>query len=165
MHAWIEFFFPHRRRLTALTTRGVSRQMWWAPPGPIVLWQNWYTRIPNVACITQDTILTMILMVRRYRDIHRRPQAHHKIDYLERTRWILKDIKRKTHNLTWFDSKLANVHEERTWESFIYKLDTKISNISLNDTRVFTFLLSLYLDYKSLPSLYASSPFSIFLTF
>ena len=96
-------------------------------------------------------------------DPHRRPQARHEIDYLEHTRWILKNI--RTHSLTWFRSNLTNVYEERTWESFINKLDTKISNLPLNDTRVFTFPLNLRLDYKSISSLYAPSHCSSFLAF
>ena len=79
--------------------------------------------IPIVACITQDTILIMIPIIRRYGDPHRRPQARHEIDYLEHTRRILKYI-RKTHNLTWFGPNLAYVYRERTWESFINKVDT-----------------------------------------
>jgi len=94
------------------------------------------------------------------RDPHRRPQARHEIDYLEHTRWILKDIRRRTHNLTWFNPNLAYVHRERTWENFINKLDTKRSNIPLDDTRVFTFFLNLCLDYKSIHFFYALSPYS-----
>ena len=45
-------------------------------------------------------------------------------------------------------------------ESLINKLDTKRSNIHLDDTRVFTFSLNICLDYKSIPSLYARSPYS-----
>ena len=58
--------------------------------------RNWYTQIPIVACITRDTILTMIPIVGRYRDPHRRSQARHEIDFFERTRWILKDIRKHT---------------------------------------------------------------------
>jgi len=85
------------------------------------------------------------------RDPHCRPQARHEIDHLEHTRWILKDI-RRTNNLTWFGSNLAYVHEERTWESFMNKVDTNRSNFPLDDTRVFTFPLNLRLNYKSIPS-------------
>ena len=115
-----------------------------------------------IACITQNIIFTMIPIVGRYRDPNRQPQARHKIDYLEHTRWILKDIRRKTHNLTWFDSNLTCVHRERIWESFVNKLYTKRSNLPLDDTRVFTFSLNLCLNYKSIPSFYASSPFLAF---
>jgi len=94
------------------------------------------------------------------RDLHRWPQARHKIDYLEHTRWRLKDIRRRTHNLTWVGPNLAYVHGERIWENFINKLDTKKSNIPLDDTRVFTFPLNLRLDYKNIPSLFTPSPCS-----
>ena len=94
------------------------------------------------------------------RDPHRRPQARHKIDYLEHTRWILKNIWRRTHNLTWFDPNLAYIHRERTWERFINKLDTKRSNFPLDDTRAFAFPLNLRLDYKIIPSLYTLLPCS-----
>jgi len=43
---------------------------------------------------------------------------------------------------------------------FINKLDMNRSNFPLDLIRVFTFLLNLDLDYKSIPSLYAPSPFS-----
>ena len=122
--------------------------------------RNWYTLIPIIACITRNTILTMILIVGRYGDPHRRPQARHEIDYLEHTRRILKDIRRRTHNLTWFGPNLAYVHGEKTWESFTNKLDTKRYNLPLDDTRVFTFHLNLRLNYKSIPSLYTPSPCS-----
>ena len=93
------------------------------------------------------------------RDPHWRPQACHEIDYLEHTRWILKNTRRRTHNLT-CGPNLTYVHGERTWERFINKLDTKRSNLLLDDTRVFTFPLNLCLDYKSIPSLYSPSPCS-----
>ena len=102
----------------------------------------------------------MISIVERYGDPHRRPQARHEIDYLEHTRWILKDIRRRTYNLTWFGPNLAHVHEERTWEGFINKLDTKKSSPLLDDTRVFIFSLNLRLDCESISSLYALSPYS-----
>ena len=105
-----------------------------------VLWQNRYTLISIIACITRNTILTMIQIVGRYGDPYWRSQACHEIDYLEHTKWILKDIRRK-HNLTWFSPNLAYVNGERTWKSFINKLDTNSSNIPLNDTRVIYFLL------------------------
>jgi len=35
------------------------------------------------------------------RDIHRWSQARYEIDYLEHTRWILKNIIGRTHNLMW----------------------------------------------------------------
>jgi len=99
----------------------------------------------------------LIPIVRRY---HRQPQARYEIDYLEHTRWILKDIRRRTHNLKWFYPYLTYVHGERTWESFINKLDTKRSNLPLDDTRVFIFSLNLLLEYKSIPSLCEPSPCS-----
>ena len=77
-------------------------------------------------------------------------KTRHEIDYLEHTRWLLKDTRRRTHNLTWFGSDLAYVREKRTWERFINKLDTKWSNFPLNTTRVFTFPLNLCLDYKNI---------------
>ena len=80
--------------------------------------------------------------------------------YLEHTRWILKVIRRRTHNLTWYGSNLAYVHGERTWKSFINNLDKKRSNLPLDDTRVFTFPLSLPLDNKSIHSFYPPSPCS-----
>ena len=89
------------------------------------------------------------------RDPHRRPQARHEIDYLKHTRWILTNT--RTHNLTWFGPNLAYVHGERTWESLIDKLDSKRSNLLLDDTRVFTFPLNLYPRLQEYPSLYAPS--------
>jgi len=80
--------------------------------------------------------------------------------YLERTRWILKVIRRRTHNLTWYGSNLAYVYGERTWKSFINNLNKKRSNLLRDDTRVFTFPLSLPLNYKSIHSFYAPSPCS-----
>ena len=124
-----------------------------------MLWRNWYALILIIACITRDIIITMILIVERYENPHWWPQARHEIDYLEHTRWILKDT-RRTHNLTWFDPNLIYVHKERTWESFINKLDAKRFNLPLDDTRVFTFPLNLYPDYKNVSFLYASSPYS-----
>ena len=113
-----------------------------------------------VVCITWDTLLTMISIVKRYKNLHWQPQARHKIDYLKHTRWIIKDTWRRTHNLMWFGPNLAYVLGERTWESFINKLDIKRSNISLDDTRIFAFPLNLRLNYKNIPSLYAHSPCS-----
>ena len=112
----------------------------------------------NCCVHNRDTILTMISKVGRYEDLHWRSQTRHEIDYLEHTRWILKDIRRRTHNLTWFSSILTYVYEERTWESFINKFYTKRSNLPLDATRVFIFLLNLRLDYKNIPSIYAFSP-------
>ena len=45
---------------------------------------------------------------------------------------------------------MAYVHRERTWESFINKLNIKRSNLSLDAIRVFTFFLNLDVDYKSI---------------
>ena len=45
---------------------------------------------------------------------------------------------------------MTDVHDERTWENFINKLDIKRSNFLFDATRVFTFLLNLDLDYKSI---------------
>jgi len=111
-------------------------------------------------CITWNTILTMRPIVGRYGDPHWRSQARHEIYYLEHTGWIFKDIRRRIHNLTWFYPNLTYIHGERTWESFINKLDTKSFNLPLDNTRVFTFSLNLRLYYKSMPSLYAPSPWS-----
>jgi len=72
----------------------------------------------------------------------------------------IKRLRRTIHNLTWFGPNLAYVHEERIWESFINKLDTKRSNLPLDDTRVFTFPLNVCPIYKSIPSLYAPSLYS-----
>ena len=112
----------------------------------------------GVACITRDTILTMIPIVGRYGDPHRRHQARHEIDYLERTRCILKDTRRRTHSLTWFGSNLTYVHVERTWESFfLINLIKRDLTFLLIPHEYFAFLLNLHLDYKSIPSLYAPS--------
>ena len=95
------------------------------------------------------------------RDRHRRPQACHEIDYVKHTRWILKDIRRRTYNLTRFDPNLTYVHVERTWKRFINKLDTKRFNFPYHhDIRVFIFPLNLRIDYKSIPFLHAPSPYS-----
>ena len=91
----------------------------------------------------------MIPIVGRYGDPHRWPQACHEIDYFKHTRWILKDIRRRAHNLTWFGPNLTYVHGERTWESFINRLHTKRYNFSFDATRVFTLHLNLTLNYKS----------------
>jgi len=69
--------------------------------------------ISIITCITRDTILIMIPIVGKYGDPHRRPQAHHEIDCLEHIRWILKDIRRRTHILLWFGLNLAYVHGKR----------------------------------------------------
>ena len=61
--------------------------------------------------------------------------------------------------------KLGLWLEEVIWESFINKLDTKRSNLPLDNTRVFTFSLNLHLDYKSIPSLYAIHLAPLFLGF
>ena len=126
-------------------------------------WQLWWPKLiysKTNCCVHNPGYHTYLIpIVGRYEDPHRRPQAYHEIDYFEHTRWILKDIRRRIHNLTWFGPNLAYVHGKRTWESFINKLDTKRSNLLL-DTRIFTIPLNLCLDYKSIPSLYALSPFS-----
>jgi len=99
---------------------------------------------------------------------HRRPQARHEIDYLEHTRWILKNIRRRTHNLTWLGPNSAYVHGERLERDLLINLVQK----DLTYTRVFAFPLNLRRDYKSISSLYAPSPcfslswlFRAFLTF
>ena len=79
-----------------------------------MLWQNWYSLISIIACIIWDIILTIISIVGRYVDPHRWPQARHEIEYLEHTRWILKDSRKRTHNLTWLAPNLAYVHGERS---------------------------------------------------
>ena len=61
----------------------------------------------NCCVHNSDTILTMIPIVRKYRDPHRRPQARHGIDYLEHTRWILKDIRRRNTQFNLVRSKLG----------------------------------------------------------
>ena len=58
---------------------------------------------------------------------------------------------------------MTYIHGEGTWESFINKLDVKRSNLPLDATKVFTFILSLDLDYKIFSSLYAPSHCSYFL--
>ena len=67
-----------------------------------------------ITCITRDIILTMIPIVERYRYSHRRPKTRHEINYLEHTRWILKDTIRRTYNLIWFCPNLDYVHGEKT---------------------------------------------------
>ena len=149
-HYQIDGLFLSNRTnfLNALVTSfsiktNIMKQTHWK----FLLWWNLYVLVLIVAGITR--VFTMIPMVERFEDPHRRPQARHEIDYLEHTRWILIDI--RTHNLTWFGPNLAYVHRERTWESFINKLDTKRFNLSLDNTSV-----NLWLDYKSIPSLYHS---------
>ena len=110
-------------------------KIWWQVFGCLEKWvrklgmtspyyckRNWYSLILIVTCITRDTILTMIPIAGKYGEPHRRPQASHEIDYIVHTRWILKDIRRRTHNLTWFNPNLTYVYGERTWESFINNL-------------------------------------------
>jgi len=105
---------------------------------------NWYALIPVVACVTRDTILTIIPIVGDTEIPHWWPQARHEIGYLKHTRWILKHIWRRTHNLMWFDPNLTYIYKERTWESFIKKLVQ----------RDLTFLLMTQ-EYSSSPWTYA----------
>jgi len=64
----------------------------------------------------------------------------------------------------WFNPNLAYVHGERTWESFINKLG--IRNLTfLLISQEYAFSLNLHLDNKSIPSLFALSPFALLLSF
>ena len=76
-----------------------------------------------------------------------------------------KSNKKEYEDLTWFGPNLAYVHGERTWESFINKLDTERSNFLLHATRVFIFYLNLELDYKSFFSLRTFNLLLSFLAF
>ena len=166
-HYQIDGLFLSNRTnfLNALVTSfsikiNIMKQTHWK----FLLWRNLYVLVLIVAGITRDTIFTMILLVENFEDPHQQLQARHEIDYLEHTRWILKDT-RGTHNLTWFDSNLAYFHGERTWESFINELDTKRSNLPLDDTRVFIFPFNLFKLQEYIFSLCIFTLLLSFLTF
>jgi len=83
-------------------------------------------------------------------------------------KWLLSKLtiqKQKSNNkqhedLIWFGPNMAYVHEEKTWENFINKLDTKKSILPLDLTRVFIFPFNIGLNYKIISSFYAPSPYS-----
>ena len=75
-------------------------------------------------------------------------------DRLPRARKMnIKRYKKKNTQFNVVRPKLSLYPRGETWESCINKLGTKRSNIPLDDTRVFAFLLNLCLDYKNIPSL------------